>query len=209
MSSTTSAPLSQTALALIESRLNTIERLLLDRVPRQDRLAIVQEVESQIHHLLESRGSENPTTDDVLAVLAKLDPPEAYLGEASSTAGPAQAAARRPRPSRTSPSASERPEAPGSEALSRASGFVGLGGLLGLPLLAGLGFLLVSQGGSEVFAYAFLLVLALLTGGAGSIGIGLAIASRRAGVWSIVGAASSALLLILLPTSMACLLLAG
>jgi hypothetical protein len=38
---------------LIDSRLETIERMLVGRVPRQDRLAIVREVESQIYDLLQ------------------------------------------------------------------------------------------------------------------------------------------------------------
>ena len=43
---TTTAQLSESLQILIDSRLDTIDRMLLGRVSRQDRLAIVREVES-------------------------------------------------------------------------------------------------------------------------------------------------------------------
>ncbi len=64
---------------LVNSRLDTIDRMLVGRVPRQDRLGIVREVESQIYDLLGEGGHEEHSRDSVLAVLARLDPPEAYL----------------------------------------------------------------------------------------------------------------------------------
>ena len=67
--------------ALVDARLDTIDRMLLGRVARQDRLAIVREVESQIHDLLGEPRPRPLDRDDVLAVLARLDPPEAYLPE--------------------------------------------------------------------------------------------------------------------------------
>ena len=81
--------LSDAVQTLIDARLDTIDRMLLGRVPRSDRLAIVREVEGQIHDLLAERGSDEPDRDDVLAVLARLDPPEAYLPEESDGAAPA------------------------------------------------------------------------------------------------------------------------
>ena len=75
------AQISECLQVLIDSRLDTIDRMLLGRMSRQDRLAIVREVESQIHELLEECNSEELTREDVLAVLARLDPPEAYLPE--------------------------------------------------------------------------------------------------------------------------------
>src|SRR5262245_28692687 len=74
-------PLLGSQQALIDARLDTIDRMLLGRVPRQDRLAIVKEVEAQVFELLQERDTEELDRDDVLAVLARLDPPEAYLPE--------------------------------------------------------------------------------------------------------------------------------
>lgn len=69
--------------ALVDARLDTIERMLLGVVPRQDRLAIARDVETQIFEQLQDRGTAELTREDVLAVLATLDPPEAYLPEES------------------------------------------------------------------------------------------------------------------------------
>ena len=41
--------------ALIDSRLDTIDRMLLGRLPRGERLEVVREVESQIFELLQER----------------------------------------------------------------------------------------------------------------------------------------------------------
>lgn len=71
--------LDEGAQALIDSRLDTIERMLLGQVPRADRLAIVREVEAQIHDLLAARNPDDTDRDAVLAALGRLDPPEAYL----------------------------------------------------------------------------------------------------------------------------------
>src|SRR3954451_22516486 len=68
--------------ALIDSRLDTIDRMLLGRVPRGERLEIVREVESQIfEHLQERAGGGELLRDDVLDALRRLDPPEAYMAE--------------------------------------------------------------------------------------------------------------------------------
>ena len=53
----TMVQLPQALETLIESRLDTIDRMLVGRVPRQDRLAIVREVESQIYDLLQEGGA--------------------------------------------------------------------------------------------------------------------------------------------------------
>ncbi|WP_165221835.1 HAAS signaling domain-containing protein [Aquisphaera insulae] len=69
---------------LIDSRLDTVDRMLLGRLPRSERLDVVRDVESQIYELLEERAGregEEVSREDVLAVLARLDPPEAYLSE--------------------------------------------------------------------------------------------------------------------------------
>lgn len=69
------------ARALIDARLEAVEQALIGRISRAERLDIVGEVESRIDELLHERcgpGTE-PTRADVLAVLLKIDPPEAYL----------------------------------------------------------------------------------------------------------------------------------
>jgi hypothetical protein len=67
--------------ALVDARLDTIERMLMGKVPRQDRLSIVREVESQIQEQLGNHHDGEPSREDVLTILATLDPPEAYLPE--------------------------------------------------------------------------------------------------------------------------------
>src|ERR1700730_5334455 len=73
---------------LIVSWLDTIERMLLGRAARAERMAIVREVESQIHELLGERDTPEPSREDVLAVLARLAPPEASLPEEGPTGSP-------------------------------------------------------------------------------------------------------------------------
>src|SRR3954451_12809710 len=81
MSTIASVRVPESLQTLIDSRLDTIDRMLLGRLPRAERLEVVREVESQIFELLQERCSDEPTREDVLAVLARLDPPEAYLPE--------------------------------------------------------------------------------------------------------------------------------
>jgi hypothetical protein len=67
---------------LVDERLDAIDRVLLRAgVSRGERRRIVEEVEAQIHELLARRPAGEPTRDDVLAVLASLDPPELYAPE--------------------------------------------------------------------------------------------------------------------------------
>jgi hypothetical protein len=124
---------------LIDARLDTIERMLLGRVPRPDRLAIVRDVEGQIHEMLAARVVDEtspPDRDTVLGVLADLDPPEAYLPEdgPGATVGqgrlpvrlvPASALARGRRPGAGASSAR------GTQRLALWSGILGIVALLG------------------------------------------------------------------------------
>src|SRR5262249_22173524 len=105
---------------LIESRLDTIDRMLVGRVPRQDRLAIVREVESQIYDLLQEGEYEEPTRESVLTVLGRLDPPEAYLPD-ESTGVPAGVSLPNSRRTQITP----RAQVPNAHS-SRASGILGL-----------------------------------------------------------------------------------
>jgi hypothetical protein len=64
---------------LIDARLEAIDRILgTAGIAWSERRSIVGEVETQIYELLARRGPL-PAAEDVLAVLASLDPPEAYI----------------------------------------------------------------------------------------------------------------------------------
>jgi hypothetical protein len=91
--------------ALIDARLDAVERvLLLAGVSRGERGGIVEEVETQVYELLARRTSEEPTRRDVQAVLAALDPPEAYAPEGYRERAADAAAAPVPRPRQPRPS---------------------------------------------------------------------------------------------------------
>ena len=121
---------------LIDSRLDTIDRMLLGRLPRSERLEVVREVEGQIHELLGERGSDDLTREDVLAVLARLDPPEAYLPEGEA----ADRSAAAPRMPFSAPAI--RPASKPSFQAGKVGGIVGIVSLclvMFLPLGYGLG----------------------------------------------------------------------
>lgn len=74
--------LSNALQAIIDNRLDAIDQNLLRAgLPRHQRRSIVEEVENQILEMLTRLEVEEWTRADVLAVLAKLDPPEAYVPE--------------------------------------------------------------------------------------------------------------------------------
>jgi hypothetical protein len=180
---TTLVRLSPALQALIDSRLDTIERMLLGRVSRQDRLAIVRDVETQIHELLQERGDEEIGRDEVLAVLARLDPPEAYLpeeplGEAAPDRIPAPAVASRS--GRAVPTR-----------VARASAALGLAALA-LLLIAPVLFLLTEMSESDEPVLIVLFALAGLVLVVGVLGLALGIWARRGGAWALVGIVSSA-----------------
>jgi VIT1/CCC1 family predicted Fe2+/Mn2+ transporter len=171
---------------LIDSRLDTIERMLVGRVPRQDRLAIVREVESQIYELLQEGEHEEPSRDSVLAVLARLDPPEAYLPDDTTRNRPGAGSPVSPAGVRMMPV-----QKPGNLRAAQASGILGLIALF-LPLLSPLPYALGMALQSEIVMIAgwgaeILAVLAL-----GVVGIVLGIYSRFKGAWAIVGVVTSA-----------------
>jgi hypothetical protein len=65
---------------MIDARLDNIERALMtQQMGRGDRHQILSAIEDQILEMLDLSAGEEPTRDDVLNILAKLDPPEAYL----------------------------------------------------------------------------------------------------------------------------------
>jgi hypothetical protein len=178
------AQISESLQVLIDSRLDTIDRMLLGRLSRQDRLGIVREVESQIHELLEECNTEELTREDVLGVLARLDPPEAYLPE--ETAGrPRSVAATVPtRVSQRAPNLNAK--------AGRASGLLGLGSiglLLLLPVFWFIGFALQSEALLLVLGGGTIMLLLI----AAIVGLVLGIVARKSGTWAIVGIVTSAL----------------
>jgi hypothetical protein len=102
----TAAELNPDYRSLIDARLDAIEQILLRvQVSYSERRHIVGEVETQIFELLARRG-ENPTREDVIAVLESLDPPESYIPEelrgklVDAPSGPVPARPRGPRVSK-------------------------------------------------------------------------------------------------------------
>ncbi|MGO9467691.1 MAG: hypothetical protein ACLQIB_32815 [Isosphaeraceae bacterium] len=174
---------------LVDSRLDTIDRMLVGRVPRQDRLAIVREVESQIYDLLQQEELQEHSRESVLAVLARLDPPEAYLPDESAgeTVGAGLSASPRPRVTR-------QPE-PRNLHTGVASGVLGLVAVF-LVLLSPLPYILGVVAQSEIvmlfgWGAEILAVLAV-----GIPGIVLGINARFKGPWAIVGLGASTLSLL-------------
>jgi hypothetical protein len=68
---------------LVDSRLDAIERALLQgNTPRAERQSILEDIETQIVDMLSAEALDHePTRADLLRVLARLDPPEAFTGE--------------------------------------------------------------------------------------------------------------------------------
>jgi hypothetical protein len=182
----TAVQLSQSLQPMIDCRLDTIDRMLIGRVPRQDRLAIVREVESQIQELLQERCAEEPTREDVLAVLAQLDPPEAYLPDEDGVPAPRTRVFRPDRRSEvervTAPAARSAPSAGG-----RASGIIGI---ISLALIAlyPLGYVAgLALSSENVILFAWGLAAFLMFGG-GVLALVLGVRARKSGAWALTGA---------------------
>jgi hypothetical protein len=178
--------------ALIDFRLDTIDRVLLGRVPREDRLAIVREVESQIHELLAGRDPDTLGREDVLAVLGRLDPPEAYL--------PDEAGEPRPAPVRriAAPSAFPTPTArsPARFGEGNLGGILGLSAL-GLVLLTPVFYVIAALSESEILVFVALFGIAILGVAGGISGLVLSIRGRHQGAWPILGIVAGAIALTL------------
>ena len=131
--------LSETVQALVDARLDTIERMLLGRVPRGDRLAILRDVETQIIEQLQEREADELTREEVLEVLRNLDPPEAFLpeGEGVAFSMPMMAPlpARGPLPVARAAAATSTQET--AQRLGRISGILGI---VSLALVIGIPF---------------------------------------------------------------------
>lgn len=181
--------------ALVDLRLDTIDRLLLSHLPRQDRVNIVSEVEAQIFELLGETGNEEPTRDDVLAVLSRLDPPEAYVPEDAAFERPT-AQRETARPLRNPQSAINNPQSSRREGRAARTGFI-----LGLVSLS---FVLIVPAvymvGLMLESWEIALLGILLTGSTmfvtGVLGVIFSLYSGLRGVWSITGMITSAVALL-------------
>ena len=186
MTTITSVQVPELLQPLIDSRLDTIDRMLLGRMPRSERLEIVREVESQIFELLRERCSDEPTREDVLAVLARLDPPEAYLAEE-----PEREPGARPRPliGPTVPFQLRAQPAGGARRKTAlASGVLGIAVIalliLAWPLLAGFATMFPDPGALVGIFFFMLMAIAFI----GSLtAISLAAYSHLQGRWAIAG----------------------
>jgi hypothetical protein len=164
---------------LIDSRLDTIDRMLLGRLPRSERLEVVREVEGQIHELLGERADDDLTREDVLAVLARLDPPEAYLPEEFDGERPASSPRKLSAPL-------VRPAPRPSFQAAKVGGIVGIVSLsLMMCLPLGYGFAMLT--GSEIAMILLWSATAGLMFLGGIIGLSLGIYARLNGPWAIVG----------------------
>jgi len=195
MSTITANPLNDTLQALVDARLDTIDRMLIGRVNRQDRLAIVREVESQIFDLL-SRQDGEVDRDDVLAVLARLDPPEAYLPDEDAPVGVSRARVATP----SAPKDGQE----GRTALA--------GGILGMIALMFFAFCFLDEwslanwlGGAAIPLFIVSMGLSFVTG---ILAIVFAARVRLQGAWAVVGLVTG-LISMLLDTFFGLLLLAN
>ena len=184
MTVSASSHISESLQTLIDCRLDTIDRMLLGRMPRSERVEIVREVESQIFELLGERNSDELTRDDVLAVLGRLDPPEAYLpDEARSEPLPRRGAA--------TPILRE-PRRAGDSWTGKASGILGITMLVVLLMLYPLVILLSSGFGwpnAPVLAVWFGVALVTFVGSI--IGLVFAGKARVKGGWAVAGLVTS------------------
>lgn len=190
----TTFTLSDSLQLLIDSRLDAIDRMLLGRMTRADRVAITTEVESQIYELLSIRDQSTLTREDVLAVLGRLDPPEAYIPDDLEEA----TLPRRVRP--IASLAAPVDSASSAEVLARRRATLGLilslSGLATIVLGAASIVALAMAGlfGNSIVLYFASALMVLLT----SIGLSVAgfvysIIGRRGGAMAVLGIISACL----------------
>jgi hypothetical protein len=195
------ARISESLQTLIDSRLDTIDRMLLGRLPRQDRLAIVTEAESQIYELLHASDSDELTREDVLAVLARLDPPEAYI--------PDEIDGERVSVNRNVATHTGRSVARNDAKVGKASGILGLTALA-LMLLLPVCYVIAVALDSSMVAIVLYVGNLLATVCASVLALTLGAYARKSGPWAIVGIVTSLLSLFLsLATVIVAILLGG
>ena len=145
-------------------------------------MAIVREVESQIEELLADRDPATLQREDILEVLGRLDPPEAYLPDDAGAVHLRVPAARLVRDADAAPT--RRGSGMGIGRLGGILGALAMGLVLFLyPIVFGLAIEL----GSEIVLFGGGAVVALLGLGGGLSGIILGIQGRRHGTWPILG----------------------
>lgn len=181
MTTLTAAPLTDLQQALIDSRLDTIDRVLLGRVPRSDRVAIVREVESQIHELLAERDSTEISRDDVIEVLRRLDPPEAYLPDE----GDDENHTHTQRPVKTFKTLKSSAENSGWN-VGKIGGIMGLGSF-GLTLVSILLYVLAQGQTATPFLIIVLDTIPSLGFFSSIAALVLSILGRRQGTWPVIG----------------------
>jgi hypothetical protein len=195
------AQISESLQVLIDSRLDTIDRMLLAWISRQDRLAIVREVESQIHELLTERDTGELTREDVLAMLARLDPPEAYI--------PDEIDGERVLVNRNVATLTGRSVARNDAKVGKASGILGLTALA-LMLLLPVCYVIAVALDSSMVAIVLYVGNLLATVCASVLALTLGAYARKSGPWAIVGIVTSLLSLFLsLATVIVAILLGG
>jgi hypothetical protein len=187
--------LAESQQALIDARLDTIERMLHGRVPRADRTAILHEVESQILELLAGRDPQLITNEDIIDVLRRLDPPEAYLASDEMGASQIPAARRAVGTVRcTAPTAITASQPIGSRE-GKIGGILGISSLglllLFIPMIYTIGLLFESE--IAILGGAALAVLLAIP--AAISGLVFSIRGRQQGVLPIFGIVSAALTL--------------
>lgn len=170
---------------LIDTRLDTIDRILMGRVHRSDRLAIIREVESQIEELMAERDTSTLSREDILEILARLDPPEAYIPEECTI----PTTQHSPKLSRKLPSPLATP-APKINRIGLLGGILGstsFGLLFVLNLLV---YVLAVALNSEFLLIAGSIVVGFLGFAGGLFGLILGIMGRNQGAMPIIGIAS-------------------
>jgi hypothetical protein len=194
----TSPTLSEACQSLIDARLDTIDRMLMGRVPRSDRTAIVGEIESQIHELLAGYDSETISREDVLEVLRRLDPPEAYLTseeDHENLSRPRQSLADSSR--RTSQREITRLQ---GNTAGRFGGIAGMSSLISVLFGLPMGWVAAASLDSIIILYSIIFLTGFL-GFAGSIaGLILSIRGRNQGVLPIIGIVTSVIALLICMT---------
>jgi hypothetical protein len=172
--------------SLIDNRLDTIDRMLVGRVARAERMAIVREVESQIHELLNERETDALSREDVLSVLARLDPPEAYLPEEDRPINLAPATAGLIR-------STARPIDSGNIRVARASAMLGLAGVASAITVLPCAYMIASLFDAAVLGFGLVVATILVMFVSGVLSIALGRFARKSGALALVGIVSGAL----------------
>jgi hypothetical protein len=163
---------------LVDQKLDSVDRvLLLAGVPRTKRRAILEQLETTTLALVaEEAGERPPQPDDVLQVLARLDPPEAYAPDAYRAKARTAAQVKAPRPK------VRRPQVAISAIVSMCLAF------FNIPLLLAsgyIGFAAMDGAEAEALLYAGLALVPcfLMTLASGGLGIWSIYRIRRSDGW--------------------------